>query len=52
MRSSETAARALLEQAGEVRTAVVMARLGMGADAARERLAAANGGLRRALGEE
>ena len=49
---ADAEARALLEQAGEVRTAVVMARLGMEADAARERLAAANGGLRRALGEE
>ena len=41
----------LLEQAGEVRTAVVMARLGLGADAARERLAAAGGALRLAFGE-
>lgn len=43
---------ALLERAGrEPKTAIVMARLGLDAAAARERLARAGGWLRRALGE-
>lgn len=37
--------------AGRVPVAIVMLRLGLGADAARDRLAAAGGSLRRALGE-
>jgi N-acetylmuramic acid 6-phosphate etherase len=39
----------LAASAGEVKTAVVMARLGLGADAARQALASADGHLRRAL---
>jgi N-acetylmuramic acid 6-phosphate etherase len=41
---------ALLERAGgEVKTAIVMAKLGLAPDAARERLRAAKGFLRKAL---
>ena len=46
-------ASALLERAGgEVKTAIVMARLNVDADAARERLRAARGHVRAALGEK
>jgi N-acetylmuramic acid 6-phosphate etherase len=37
---------------GELKTAIVVARLGTGVDAARQRLAAADGRLRLALGDD
>ncbi|AFL86762.1 N-acetylmuramic acid 6-phosphate etherase [Terriglobus roseus DSM 18391] len=48
--SAEQAA-SLLQQAGNVRTAIVMQKLGMTREAAEARLAAANQNLRKALGE-
>ena len=52
-RVEAAAAREWLERAGgEVKTAVAMARLGVSADEARERLAAAGGFLRTVLTEE
>jgi len=50
--SDEEAAAALLDCGGELKTAIVSRKLGIPAAAARERLAAAGGHLRRALGEE
>ena len=41
----------LLDEAGSVKTAVVMAKLGLSREAAETRLAAAGGNLRKALGE-
>jgi N-acetylmuramic acid 6-phosphate etherase len=43
------AERLLAEAGGEVKTALVMARAGVAAEEARERLAAAGGSVRRAL---
>jgi N-acetylmuramic acid 6-phosphate etherase len=48
--SSREAARLLRAARGEVKTAIVMARLDLPAAAARQRLRAAGGHLRRALG--
>jgi N-acetylmuramic acid 6-phosphate etherase len=48
--SEDEAARRLAEAGGEVKTAIVMARLGLDAPAARRRLARARGHVRRALG--
>jgi N-acetylmuramic acid 6-phosphate etherase len=49
----DATARGFLDRAGrEPKTAIVMARLGLDAAAARERLARVNGSLRRALGEK
>jgi N-acetylmuramic acid 6-phosphate etherase len=47
---AEEAAR-LLEDAGDMKTAIVMARLGVGAEEARKRIAAAGGHVRAALGK-
>lgn len=47
----EREAEALLEQAGSVRTAIVMRKLGVGKQEAEQRLTASGGRLREALGE-
>jgi N-acetylmuramic acid 6-phosphate etherase len=49
--SRPTAEEALAAADGEVKTAIAMLRLGLGAAEARQRLAASGGGLRAALGE-
>ena len=49
--ASPAADQALVEAGGDVKTAIVMLRLGLTADAARARLAHANGRLRQVLGE-
>jgi N-acetylmuramic acid 6-phosphate etherase len=47
---AEEAAR-LLAEAGDMKTAIVMARLGVGAEDARRRIAAAHGHVRAAIGK-
>ena len=46
---SDEAARLLADAGGEVKTAIVMARLGVGAEDARKRIAAAGGHVRAAV---